>query len=140
MKPMVFHILLILMDGESHGYGIVKALEERLPDEHIEPGNLYRTLRTLMADGFIEESDRRPDLTMDDQRRRYFGITDEHDRPGGTGRSRGPSLHAPARYVLRGGLTHSTHLYYSLPRVGHRDHEPPPWRRPRQPSRKPHSP
>ncbi len=76
MKPMLFHILLILMEGESHGYGIVKALEERLPDEHIEPGNLYRTLRTLMADGLIEESDRRPDPTMDDQRRRYFGITE----------------------------------------------------------------
>ncbi len=76
MKPIIFHILLILMKSESHGYGIVKALEERLPGEHIEPGNLYRTLRTLMADGFIEESDRRPDPTMDDQRRRYFGITE----------------------------------------------------------------
>ena len=29
-----------------------------------------------MADGLIEESDRRPDPTMDDQRRRYFGITE----------------------------------------------------------------
>ncbi len=76
MKPMIFHILLILLEGETHGYGIVKALEEQLPGEHIEPGNLYRTLRTLMADGLIEESDRRPDPTMDDQRRRYFGITE----------------------------------------------------------------
>ncbi len=76
MKPMVFHILLILLEGKSHGYGIVKALEERLPGKHIEPGNLYRTLRTLMADGFIEESDRRPDPTIGDQRRRYFGITE----------------------------------------------------------------
>ena len=76
MKPMVFHILLILLEGESHGYGIVKALEEQIPGEHIEPGNLYRTLRTLMADGLIEESDHRPDPTMDDQRRRYFGITE----------------------------------------------------------------
>ncbi len=76
MKPMIFHILLILMEGESHGYGIVKALEEQLPGEHIEPGNLYRTLRTLMADSLIEESDRRPDPTIGDQRRRYFGITE----------------------------------------------------------------
>ncbi len=76
MKPMVFHILLILLEGESHGYGIVKALEEQLPGEHIEPRNLYRTLRTQMADGLIEESYHRPDPTMDDQRRRYFGITE----------------------------------------------------------------
>ena len=43
MKPMVFHILLILLEGKSHGYGIVKALEDRLPGEHIEPGTLSWT-------------------------------------------------------------------------------------------------
>jgi len=80
MKPIVFHILLVLMEGERHGYGIVKALEDRLPGEHVEPGNLYRTLRTLMADGLIGESDRRLDPDLDDQRRRYFGITDAGER------------------------------------------------------------
>jgi DNA-binding PadR family transcriptional regulator len=33
-------------------------------------------LRTLVADGLIEESDERPDPRLDDQRRRYFRITD----------------------------------------------------------------
>jgi len=30
----------------------------------------------MLADGLIEESDERPDPEMDDQRRRYYRITD----------------------------------------------------------------
>jgi DNA-binding PadR family transcriptional regulator len=77
VKPVVFHILLVLMEGERHGYSIVKAVERRTGDEiRIESGNLYRTLRTMLAQGLIEESDRRPDPELDDERRRYFRITE----------------------------------------------------------------
>jgi DNA-binding PadR family transcriptional regulator len=41
----------------------------------IEPGNLYRSLRTLLDDGVIEESERRPAPDLDDERRRYYRIT-----------------------------------------------------------------
>lgn len=76
LKPLVFHILLVLMEGERHGYGIVKEVEERTGDQFkIEPGNLYRTIRTMLDQGLIEESDARPDSDLDDQRRRYFRVT-----------------------------------------------------------------
>lgn len=77
VKPLIFHILLALREGERHGYGIVKALEQRPGAElRIEPGNLYRALRTMLVQGLIEESHRRPDPALDDERRRYFRLTD----------------------------------------------------------------
>ena len=78
LKPVVFQILLVLMDGERHGYGIVKDVESRSHGAiRVEPANLYRTLRTLLAKGFIEESEERPDPELDDERRRYFRITSD---------------------------------------------------------------
>jgi DNA-binding PadR family transcriptional regulator len=41
----------------------------------IEPGNLYRSLRTLLDGGVIEESEKRPAPDLDDERRRYYRIT-----------------------------------------------------------------
>ncbi len=76
LKPLVFHILLVLVAGERHGYGIVKEVAVQTDGQlKIEPGNLYRTLRTIAAQGLIVESANRPDPDMDDQRRRYFDIT-----------------------------------------------------------------
>ncbi len=74
LKPLVFHILLVLVGGERHGYSIVKEVAAQTDGQlKIEPGNLYRTLRTIAAQGLIAESANRPDL--DDQRRRYFRVT-----------------------------------------------------------------
>ncbi len=76
LKHIVFHALMVLIDGERHGYSIVKEVEARTAGElRIEPANLYRTLRTLLSQGLIEESDRRADPERDDERRRYFRIT-----------------------------------------------------------------
>ncbi len=75
LKPLVFQILLVLHDGERHGYSIVKQLAQESSGRQIAPGNLYRTLRTMMAQGLIEESDSRPDPLLDDERRRYFCLT-----------------------------------------------------------------
>lgn len=77
LKPTVFQILLILLDGERHGWSIVRELEARLEDgKRILPGNLYRTLKGMVADGLIGESEERPDPELDDERRRYFRVTD----------------------------------------------------------------
>ncbi|MCZ6754246.1 MAG: PadR family transcriptional regulator [Gemmatimonadetes bacterium] len=76
LKPLVFHILLVLVSGERHGYSIVKEVAAQTEGQFkIEPGNLYRTLRTIAAQGLIVESARRPDPDLDDQRRRYFRVT-----------------------------------------------------------------
>jgi len=77
IKPVVFQIMLALTRGERHGWSIVKELERNTTSrKKILPGNLYRTLRTMLSQGLIEESARRPDPDLDDERRRYFRLTE----------------------------------------------------------------
>jgi DNA-binding PadR family transcriptional regulator len=76
LRPVVFHVLLTLADGERHGYAIVQDIAERSSAHlQLEPGNLYRHLKSMLDDGLIEESDRRPVPGRDDERRRYYRIT-----------------------------------------------------------------
>ena len=76
LKPVVFQVLLSLVDGERHGYAIVQDIAQRTSARlHLEPGNLYRTLRFMLDEELIEESDRRPAPESDDERRRYYKIT-----------------------------------------------------------------
>ncbi len=47
-------LLLLLRDGETHGYDLADALAEIAgPDERIDMGNLYRTLRALEFEGIV---------------------------------------------------------------------------------------
>ena len=76
LRPVVFHVLLSLVDGERHGYAIVQDIADRSSARlRLEPGNLYRTLRFMLDEGLIQESDRRPAAEADDERRRYYRIT-----------------------------------------------------------------
>ena len=76
LKPTVFHVLLSLVEGERHGYGLVQDIAQRTAGRlRLEPGNLYRTLRQMLDQGLIEESERRPARDLDDERRRYYHIT-----------------------------------------------------------------
>jgi DNA-binding PadR family transcriptional regulator len=75
LKPLALEILLVLLERERHGYSIARAIEQRRSGARIEAGSLYRTLRTMLRDGLIEESDQRPDPELDDERRRYFRVT-----------------------------------------------------------------
>ena len=76
LTPAVLNILLALADGERHGYGIMQEVEARTEGEtRLGPGTLYGSIKRMLADGLIEESDERPDPGMDDQRRRYYRIT-----------------------------------------------------------------
>lgn len=76
LHPDAFRILVVLREGERHGYAIVKELE-RDPARPMQmlPANLYRRIRRLRDEGLIEEADARPDPEVDDQRRRYFTVT-----------------------------------------------------------------
>ena len=77
LTPAVLNILLALADKERHGYGIMREVEERTEGQtRLGPGTLYGSIKRMLADGLIEESDERPDPAMDDQRRRYYRITD----------------------------------------------------------------
>lgn len=39
------------------------------------PGTLYGSIKRMLATNLIEESEERPDPTLDDQRRRYYRLT-----------------------------------------------------------------
>lgn len=78
LKPLVFEILLALADRPRHGWDLVGEVEARLGGEPLLPGNFYRTLRRLLADGLIEETAPPKDADDDSQaaqRRRYFRVT-----------------------------------------------------------------
>lgn len=76
LRPVEFLVLLVLADGERHGYGIVQDIGERTDGTvKLLPGNLYAVLRRLMESGLLAESSRRPAEDLEDQRRRYYRIT-----------------------------------------------------------------
>ena len=71
-----FHILLALRSGEKHGYAIMSDVEELSEGRvRLGPGTLYGAIKRLLEDGLIQESDERPDPTLDDERRRYYRLT-----------------------------------------------------------------
>jgi DNA-binding PadR family transcriptional regulator len=71
-----FHILLVLADGQRHGYGIMSDVEKMSNGAtKFGPGTLYTSIKRLLSSGLIEESDDRPDPKLDDERRRYYGLT-----------------------------------------------------------------
>ena len=43
---------------------------------HLGPGTLYGCLKRMLSARLVEESDERPDSELDDERRRYYRITD----------------------------------------------------------------
>jgi DNA-binding PadR family transcriptional regulator len=76
LRPVEFQILLVLAEGEAHGYSIIRETEARTGGRmRLEPGTLYRAMQRLTQQGLIRESDRRPAPDLDDQRRRYFALT-----------------------------------------------------------------
>jgi DNA-binding PadR family transcriptional regulator len=77
LKPQDYHILFALLGGECHGYRMVKEIARQTDGRiRMEAGNLYRSIRRLIRDGLVTESDRRPAPEADDERRRYYRITD----------------------------------------------------------------
>lgn len=98
LTPAVLHILLALADEERHGYGIMREVEARTGGEaRLGPGTLYGSIKRMLADGLIEESDERPDPAMDDQRRRYYRITDFGRKVAGAEAERLASLVSTAK-------------------------------------------
>ena len=73
----MFHILLALADRERHGYDIMREVDERTEGKvKIGPGTLYGSIKRMLEAGWIEELDERPDSDIDDERRRYYQLTD----------------------------------------------------------------
>jgi DNA-binding PadR family transcriptional regulator len=76
LTPAAFHVLLALADGERHGYAIMQEVAEHTDGQvKMGPGTLYGTIKRLLEARLIEESDERPDVEMDDERRRYYRLS-----------------------------------------------------------------
>lgn len=76
LPTATFHILLALRGQEKHGYAIMRDVEQ-LSDGLVKmgPGTLYGSIKRMLGEGLIEESDVRPDADSDDERRRYYRST-----------------------------------------------------------------
>jgi len=74
LKPLVLQVLLALVEGERHGWSLVREVQQR-GFGRLMPGNFYRTLRAMLADGLIAEAAPRVAADDDDERRRYFCLT-----------------------------------------------------------------
>jgi DNA-binding PadR family transcriptional regulator len=70
LSPQVLHILLALVDGDRHGYGIMQEVEALTGGKvRLGPGTLYGAIRRLREEGLIEEQRSRHD------RRRNYRLT-----------------------------------------------------------------
>jgi DNA-binding PadR family transcriptional regulator len=71
LTPAMFHVLVALADGETHGYAIMKEVE-RLTDGavRLSTGTLYGIIKRLLGEGLIKEA-----RTGADQRRRRYELT-----------------------------------------------------------------
>lgn len=77
LTPAMFHVLLALADGEKHGYAILKEVAQRTDGRvRLSAGTLYGIIHRLLAEDLIVEVDERPDPALDDERRRYYSLTD----------------------------------------------------------------
>jgi DNA-binding PadR family transcriptional regulator len=77
LTPAVFHILLALSDGERHGYAIMQEVAADTSGSlQLGPGTLYGCLKRMLAARLVEESEERPDPDIDDERKRYYRMTD----------------------------------------------------------------
>jgi DNA-binding PadR family transcriptional regulator len=77
LTPPVFQILVALSDQERHGYAIMQEVAAQTNGQlRLGPGTLYGCLNRMLKAGLIAESDERPDPKLDDERRRYYRMTD----------------------------------------------------------------
>ena len=76
LSPAVFHILLVLAEGDQHGYAVLRAVSERTGGRvRLGSGTLYRSIHQMLEEGLVVELNDRPDPERDDERRRYYRIT-----------------------------------------------------------------
>src|SRR6476659_4564414 len=71
-----FHILVALADRDSHGYSIMQDVAARTDGKvRLSAGTLYSAIRRMLEQGLIEELRESPDPSSEDERRRYYRLT-----------------------------------------------------------------
>ena len=74
LTPAVLHVLLVLAEGDRHGYAIAQEVET-LTEGRVKmgPGTLYGTIQRLLSQGVIAPVAHGPRDA--DERRRYYRLT-----------------------------------------------------------------
>jgi DNA-binding PadR family transcriptional regulator len=76
ISAQVFQILLAVCDKQLHGYAIIQDIRRRTDGRvTLTASTLYSAIKRMLNSGLIEESEERPVPELDDERRRYYGIT-----------------------------------------------------------------
>jgi DNA-binding PadR family transcriptional regulator len=77
LTPGMFQVLIALADGDKHGYAVIKEVARRT-EGHIalSAGTLYTIIRRFEQEGVIAETADRPEAALDDERRRYYRLTE----------------------------------------------------------------
>jgi len=76
LKRHWFHILLALADQDLHGLQIMEEVGERTGGEvHLWPGMLYGSLKRMLEEGLVEETEAPPDSQAGGGRPRYYSLT-----------------------------------------------------------------
>jgi DNA-binding PadR family transcriptional regulator len=77
LTPAVLDIMVVLGNEEMHGYAIMREVRKRTQGgRRLAPGTLYRSLRQMEERGWVVEAEERPEPSLDDERRRYYRLTD----------------------------------------------------------------
>ena len=80
LTAMDFHVLMVLSEGPSYGYSIMKAVVDHTGGS-LSPdiGSLYRVLARLMGRGWVSEAAPPDDATQPSRGRprRYYDLTPE---------------------------------------------------------------
>ena len=73
LTPAMFYVLVALADGQTHGYAILKDVEELTGGSvRLSTGTLYGIIKRLLGDGLIRESGL---SAKGDERRRSYELT-----------------------------------------------------------------
>jgi DNA-binding PadR family transcriptional regulator len=68
LPAAAFHILVALAEGTRHGYAVMK-------EAGLNPGTLYTTIKRLLENELIRETQSPANADSSDERRRYYAIT-----------------------------------------------------------------
>ena len=72
LKPLVFHLLVALLEEDLHGWALLRAVETQPDGDRLMPGQLYRQLEAMLDEGLVGEH-RAPKKDEDDEPARKGG-------------------------------------------------------------------
>jgi len=77
LSEPVFQILISLASRDLHGYAIMREVEKRTDGRvTLSTSTLYGALQRMMRDDLVARAEAPADADSDDERRRYYCVTD----------------------------------------------------------------